>query len=67
MFESVIAGPSGAGGYHEASLRFDAVLFWNGNDASAVYSRNLVNVDFYYWLPGVGILSVLLLRDCPTA
>jgi hypothetical protein len=50
------------GGVYEAGHWTYAVLFWDWNDASFVYSGNHLNPDFYYWLPGVRISSVLLLK-----
>ncbi len=51
------------GGFYEAGLWTDAVLFWDRNDASFVYSGNPLNFDFYYWLSGVGVSFVLLLEN----
>lgn len=50
-----------AGGFYEAGLWTDAVLFWDRNDASLVYSGNPLDFDFYYWMSGVGVSFVLLL------
>lgn len=51
------------GGFYEAGLWTDAVLLWDRNDASAVYSGNPLDFDFYYRLSGIGISPVLLLTD----
>ena len=51
-----------AGGSYEAGLWIDAVLLWDRNDASSVYSGNPLNPDFYYWLPGIRLSFVLLLK-----
>ena len=56
-----------AGGSYEAGLWIDAVLLWDRNDASSVYSGNIVHFDFYYRLSDTGILSVLLLTDLKKA
>ena len=42
-------------------------LFRDRNDASSVYSGNIVHFDFYYRLSDTGILSVLLLTDLKKA
>ena len=54
------------GGFYEAGLWTDAVLFWDRNDASFVYSGNPLDFDFYYRLSGIGISPVLLLTDRET-
>lgn len=51
------------GGFYEAGLWTDAVLLWDRNDASAVYSGNPLDFDFYYRLSGIRISPVLLLTD----
>lgn len=51
------------GGFYEAGLWTDAVLLWDRNDASAVYSGNPLDFDFYYRLSGSGVSFVLLLTD----
>lgn len=50
-----------AGGIYEAGHRTYAVLFWDWNDASFVYSGDDLDFDFYYRVPGTGVSSVLLL------
>lgn len=47
----------------EAGLRADAVLFWNGDGASFVYSGDAVYADFYRRVSVPGILSVQLLNS----
>ena len=52
-----------SGGCHEACSGAYAFLFWNRNDASFVYSGDVVYADLYYRMPDPWVLSVLRMRS----